>query len=65
MLAGGGDGEEACGVSCEEVWRGGEAISVDPLVRPVHCEIKSLNKGYFRLRILSRPDIQDIYGNIF
>ena len=30
----------------------------------LHCEIKSLNKGYFHLRILSRPDIQDIYCNI-
>ena len=26
--------------------------------------IRSLNKGYFGLRILSRPDIQDIYCNI-
>ena len=31
----------------------------------VHCEMKSLNKGYFRLHILSRPDIKDIYCNIF
>ena len=30
----------------------------------LHCEIKSVNKGYFRLRILSRPDLQDIYCNI-
>ena len=32
---------------------------------PLHCEIKSLNKGYFCLRMLLRPDIQDIYCNIF
>ena len=31
---------------------------------PLQYVIRSLNKGYFCLRILSRPDIQDIYCNI-
>ena len=31
---------------------------------PLQYVIRSLNKGYFGLRILSRPDIQDIYCNI-
>ena len=30
-----------------------------------HCEIKPLNKGYFCLRMLLRPDIQDVYCTIF
>ena len=29
-----------------------------------HCEIRSLNKGYFRFRMLFRPYIKDIYCNI-
>ena len=31
----------------------------------MHCEIRSLNKGYFCFRILFRLEIQDIYCNIF
>ena len=32
---------------------------------PLHCEIKSLNKGYLCLHMLLRPDIQNIYCDIF
>ena len=31
----------------------------------VLCEIISLDKGYFRFRMLFGPDIQEIYCNIF
>ena len=34
-------------------------------VAPLHCEILSFHKGYFCFGMLFRPDIKDIYCNIF
>ena len=49
---------------CSNVVFGGIQEGVTSVGRSrvtVHCEIRSLNKGYFHLRMLFRPDIQDIY----
>ena len=37
----------------------------DILYIPLHCEIRSLDKGYFRFRMLFRPDIQKIDWDVF
>merc|ERR1711962_1529939 len=44
----------------------GDTTSASRLYQDLSVQyvIRSLNKGYFGLRILSKPDIQDIYCNI-